>query len=81
MTPRQFQLLGERFQEARKREDRRAGGIIAMLYNIHRDPEKDSNGLEWWDFFLEWKEDTEQTEEAMLEVMRIWAASTKALPS
>lgn len=81
MTPRQFSLLVERYTERVKREDRRAGGIIAMLYNINRDSEKDPDGLEWWDFYTEWKEETEQTEEQQLHVMRLWAAATKALPS
>lgn len=52
-----------------------------MLYNINRDSDKDPNGLEWWDFYTEWKEETEQSEEQMLEHMKLWASTTKALPS
>lgn len=73
-------LVG-RYREAQKRQDRRAGGVIAMLYNINRDSDKDPKGLDWEDFFSEWQETTEQTEEEQLQVMQLWAAATKALPS
>lgn len=71
--------LVERFRESQKREDRRAGGIIAMLFNINRG--ENTEGLDWYDFFPEHKEETEQTEEVMLEHMKLWSAATKALPS
>ena len=57
-----------------KREDRRAGGVIAMLFNINCDPEKHPHGIDWQDVFPEWKEEHEQTEEEMYEVMRLFAS-------
>lgn len=82
MTPRQFHSLAERYQESKKRADRRAGELIAMFYNAHRDEEKDPKGMEWQDVFPEWKEDTEQSEEQMLQVMQLWTATTTTvLPS
>ena len=68
----------ERYRERLKREDRRAGGIIAASYNLARASESDPL-YDWWDFFAEWKEDRpeprEQTEEEMFEVMKLFAAA------
>lgn len=72
MTPRQFGLMVERYRERVKREDRRAGEMIAMFYNANRDTDKDPNGIEWQDLFPEWKEYREQTEEELAEAMRAW---------
>lgn len=73
----------ERYRERNKREDRRAGEIVALLYNVNRDSEKMPDGIEWTDIFPEWKEEqTEgegQTEEEMLNVMFALKASTEGL--
>jgi hypothetical protein len=70
-------LLGERHRDRVKREDRRAGEIIAILYNINRDSEKDPKGIDWQDVFLEWKEEPkEQTEEEMLALMQLFATKS-----
>lgn len=76
MTPRQFSCLVKRYERRMKQEDRRAGAVIAALYNIHT-RESDAAPLQGWqDFFLEWREaPREQTEEEMIEVMRAFAAS------
>lgn len=80
MTPRLFSLLVNRYREQMKRADRRAGGVIAMLYNINRDSKLDPNGLDWQDFFTEWKEvPREQTEKEMIETMSAFATSTQEL--
>lgn len=77
MTPRLFSRLVERHNEKVKREDRRAGEIIAILYNINRDSEKDPHGIEWQDVFPEWKEEREQSEEEMFAVMQALAEATR----
>jgi hypothetical protein len=77
MTLRQFFSLGERDKTRRRREDRRAGEIIAMFYNANRDTVADPEGMEWQDVFSEWKEVAEKGEGEMLEVMQLLARSTK----
>lgn len=78
MTPRLFSHLVERHNEKVKREDRRAGEIVAILYNANRNVEKDPAGIEWQDVFTEWKEpEREQSEEEMLANMRLWAEATR----
>lgn len=53
-----------------------------MLYNINRDSKLDPNGLDWQDFFTEWKEaPEEQTEEQMLEAMMLFAKQREGLTS
>ena len=79
MTPRLFSFMLERWRDQVKREDRRGGEIVAMLYNINRDTEKDPRGIDWQDVYTEWKEEHEQTEEEMLQVMQMFAASTEGL--
>lgn len=74
MTPRLFSRLAERYREGVRREDRRAGEIIAILYNINRDSEKDPHGMDWQDVFPEWKTEHEQTEEEMFEMMQLFAS-------
>lgn len=60
----------ERFRERNKREDRRSGEIVALLFNVNRDSEKSPQGINWMDVFPEWKEpEPEQTEEEMLKTM------------
>lgn len=74
LTMRQFEALLERRTEDRKSQDRRAGEITAMLYNAHRDVEKDPRGATWWDFFPEWADpDEPQTDEQMLNAMILWS--------
>lgn len=53
--------------------------MVAVLFNVNRG--ENSEALGWDDIFAEWKEETEQTEEQMLEHMKLWAATTKGLPS
>lgn len=80
MTPRQFSLLVERYRDRVKREDRRAGEVVAILYNINRDSKTDPKGLDWQDVFPEWKEVArEQTEEEMLEMMLEFTKQTEGL--
>lgn len=75
-----FSCLVERHNENVKRADRRAGEIIAILYNINRDSERDPHGLEWQDVFPEWKEpEKEQTEEEMFATMMLFTKSTEGL--
>lgn len=74
MTPRQTSYLVERFEEKEKREDHRAGEIIAMIYNAHRDSDVDRKGLSWDAWFPQWKQQPdEQTEEDMFEMMQMFA--------
>lgn len=81
-THRQTAYLTDRYNERRKQEDRRAGGIIAMLYNINRDSTKDPEGLDWDDFFTEWKPpQPEQTEEEMFNTMMLLAKATQEFPA
>ena len=79
MTPRQFSYLVERFREENKREDRRAGEVVSILYNINRDTEKDPKGLDWTAVFPEWKEEQreqeEQTDEQMYATMMMLFAT------
>lgn len=82
MTLKEFALRAERHRERVKREDRRAGEIVAILFNANRDPDK-LDAIEWQDVFSEWKEPKEsipeQTEEQMLDTMKLLAASTRGL--
>lgn len=80
MTPRQFFLLVDRRADENKRQDRRAGEVVALLYNVNRDTKKDPRGIDWLDVFPEWKEEARQTEERMLETMEMWVAATSKLP-
>lgn len=53
-----------------------------MLYNANRDSEKDPTGLDWTDFYPEWKPPKgEQTEEEMFEMMQLFAKSREGLSS
>lgn len=80
MTARQFDYLVKRYRDELKREDRRAGEIVAMLYNANRDATIDPKGLEWRDFFPEWKEEpTEQTEDEMFEAMLLFTKQREGL--
>jgi hypothetical protein len=80
LTLKHFLLLVERHKERVKREDRRAGEMIAMFFNANRDTEKMPRGIDWTDVFPEWKEPSkEQTEEEMLEVMQALMASTQSM--
>lgn len=74
-----MELLVERYRDRLKREDRRAGEVVAILYNLNRDPEKDPKGIDWDDVFPEWKEARPQTEDEMFEAMLLFAKSTEGL--
>ena len=79
MTLRLFLKLAERHRERTRREDRRAGEIIAILYNINRDSQKDPKGLDWQDVFPEWKEEEPQSEDEMFEAMQLWVGAPGGL--
>lgn len=69
----------ERYRAREKRADRRAGGVIAAMYNINTREKETDPVQDWTDFFSEWKEPTEepeeQTEEEMFEIMKLFAAA------
>lgn len=48
-----------------------------MLYNINRDGERDPKGADWWDFFTEWKPESVESEDAMLNAMLMWTKATE----
>lgn len=76
MTLRRFMLLVDRFKERNKREDRRAGEVAAMAFNL-----KAKEPIDWTDVFPEWAEGQHgQTEEQMLQTMMAWT-KLKPLPS
>jgi alpha-ketoglutarate-dependent taurine dioxygenase len=78
LTLRQFDGLAKRYQAKQRREDRRAGEVVAILHNIHRDAKTDA--ITWLDVFPEHQEPKpEQTDEQMLEAMMMWA-NRKAVP-
>lgn len=70
--------LGERRKERLQREDRRAGEVVAMLYNLKAAKRDDT--IDWLDVFPEWKTEARQTEEQMYETMKMWS-TVKQLPS
>lgn len=71
----------ERYREREKRADRRAGGVMAALYNLQTRAQETDPILDWDDFFTEWKgPPKEQTEEEMYEKMLQFAAMTQHLP-
>lgn len=77
LTLRQFSALCAQHRESVRRADRRAGEILALLYNVNRDQQKDPKGATWTDFFPEWDESAaEQSDEQMLDAMMIWARAT-----
>lgn len=77
---RQFELLADRRAVELKRADRRAGGIIAALYNIHTRSSETEPVKDWQDYFTEWKEGPEeQTEDKMFETMMRWTQATEGL--
>lgn len=77
LTPRQFGFLSERHAMAVRMADRRAGEVVAMLYNANRDTKKDPEGATWLSFFPEHRaEPVAQTDEEMLAAMTLWAKAT-----
>jgi hypothetical protein len=50
LTPRLFRLLQDRWYEHERRQDRRAGEMVAAIYNVNRDPKK-SDIFKWDEFF------------------------------
>lgn len=76
-----FSLLVERSRDQMKRADRRAGGIMAALYNLNARASETDPIHDWWDFFSEWKPPMkEQTEEEMLATMLLFTKQTEGLP-
>lgn len=59
-------------------DDRRAGEIVAILWNVNRDSKKTPDPVTWLDVFPEHREaPREQTDEEMLMAMRLWALRSK----
>lgn len=80
MTPRMYGLLLKRHEWQRKVEDRRAGEVVAMLYNLNRDDTKDPVGWDWTDVFPEWGEPVRlQSEDEMFNAMQAWVGPAKEL--
>lgn len=65
-------MLAERNNLMVKRADRRAGEVVAILYNLNRDTDKDPQGIQWQDVFPEWKEEKVQSDEEIFEAMQLW---------
>lgn len=81
MTPRQFDYLMDRYELQIKRDDHRAGQIVAWVYNTGRNVEEDPEGKEWWDFFPVWQpEPEEQTEDEMFQAMLMFTKQREGLP-
>ena len=83
LTPRLFFHLLDRWKDEQARRDRRAGEVVAMLYNVNRDSKKDPKGKDWMTWFPQDAVATEkepQTDEQMLESMRMWAAMINNRP-
>lgn len=76
LTLRQIEALGERHEAHERAQDRRAGEMVAMLYNVHRDQKKDPKGATWLTFFPEHRDETVQSDEEMLNAMMLWARTT-----
>lgn len=75
-------MLADCFKERVKREDRRTGGVIAALYNIHTRASETDPIHDWQDYFPEWKEEqpiVAQTEDEMFETMKLLAKRTEGL--
>ena len=62
-----------------QREDRRAGEVVSMLYNLKRG--KDDDAIGWLDVFPEWDKRPSETEEQMMAAMQMWATVTSDLTS
>lgn len=77
MSPRMFSLLAQRHEVRLKREDRRSGGIIAALYNIHTRSSESDTVHDWTDFFREWQ--PVQSEDEMYKTMLVWTGAPGGL--
>jgi hypothetical protein len=76
LTPRLFRLLQDRWYEHERRQDRRAGEMVAAIYNVNRDPKK-SDIFKWDEFFPGRSvARRQQTDEEMLMAMQMWVAKT-----
>ncbi len=62
----------ERYKEGLARADRRAGEVVAMLYNVNRDGQKDPKGSDWLDFFPEHRPKEWQGQDAMFDALMMW---------
>lgn len=81
MTPRLFSFLLKRHEQGIKRADRRAGGVIAALYNLNSRTEESDPVQEWWDYFTEWKPEPEsQTDDEMFQAMMAFTKQREGLP-
>lgn len=77
---RQFVLLADRHTDRQKREDRRSGEVVAMLFNVHRDQKKSPDGITWQDVYPEHQEKpVPQSDDDMLQAMKLWALATAHL--
>jgi hypothetical protein len=77
LTPRVVWMLLDRHKDQRRADDRRAGEVAAMIYNAHRNAEKDPKGWTWEDVFPEHKKaPAPQTDEQMFGTMMMLATAT-----
>ena len=79
LTPRLIQGLSERHAGEVKREDYRAGILAVILANAHRGTKRQHRPYSLADFFtsLADMKPREQTDEDMLEVMKMAAVMTR----
>lgn len=50
---------------------------MALFFNANRNEEKHPHGKDWTDFFPQWGEEPEeQSEDEMLQAMKLWASIT-----
>lgn len=76
LTPRLFRLLQDRWYEHERRQDRRAGEMVAAIYNVNRDPKK-SDIFKWDEFFPGRSvAKRQQSEQEMFDNMMAWVAKT-----
>lgn len=78
LTPRLFEELSDRWKAAQARADRRAGEVVAMLYNINRDRKADPRGKAWDDWFPQEDRSEPQTDDQMFAAMKMLALMQRA---
>ena len=74
-----FRLL-DRWRENEARADRRAGEVVAMLYNVNRDAKKDPKGRDWTTWFPQTaeQEKAQQSDDEMFKAMKMFAMMQNA---
>lgn len=71
-----FRLV-DRWKDQNARGDRRAGEVVAMLYNINR-PASDKVGKDWRFWFPQGEAQEEQSDEEMFRAMKMFALMQNA---